>query len=135
MVEMDFALCDRSALGRCCLGLLLIICPAFCLPVMSAGDALAVQLKHEDELPQTVTSLKQLNIQAGDMLSLSSEFGDDFSFRVETSRRTNHGKKAIRGVSEAGGRLTMVITSNAQLQGSLREHGKTYRLVQEGGRR
>gem|GEM_PF-1904381 len=130
---MDFALCDRSALGRCCLGLLLMVCPAFCLPVMSAGDALTLQLKQEDEMPQTVTSIKQLNTRAGDILSLSSEFGQDFAFRVETSRRTNHGNKVIRGVNEAGGRLTMVVTSDGQLQGSLREGGNTYRLVQEGG--
>jgi len=130
---MDFALFDRSAMGRCCLGLLLIICPAFCLSVMSAGDALTLQLKQEDRLPQTVTSIKQLNTRAGDILSLSSEFGQDFVFRVETSRRTNHGNKVIRGVNEAGGRLTMVVTSDGQLQGSLREGGNTYRLVQEGG--
>ncbi len=130
---MDFALCDRSALRTCCLGLLLMICPAFCLPVMSAGDALTLQLKQEDELPQTVTSIKQLNTRAGDILSLSSEFGQDFAFRVETSRRTNHGNKVIRGANEAGGRLTMVVTSDGQLQGSLREGGNTYRLVQEGG--
>ena len=130
---MDFALFDRSALGRCCLGLLLMICPAFCLPVMSAGDALTLQLKQEDRLPQTVTSIKQLNTRVGDILSLSSEFGESFEFRVETSRRSNHGNKVIRGVSEAGGRLTMVVTSDGQLQGSLREGGNTYRLVQEGG--
>ena len=118
---MDFALFDRSALGRCCLGLLLMICPAFCLPVMSAGDALTLQLKQEDRLPQTVTSIKQLNTRVGDILSLSSEFGESFEFRVETSRRSNHGNKVIRGVSEAGGRLTMVVTSDGQLQGSLRE--------------
>ena len=130
---MDFALFDRSAMGRCCLGLLLIICPAFCLSVMSAGDALTLQLKQEDRLPQTVTSIKQLNTRVGDILSLSSEFGESFEFRVETSRRSNHGNKVIRGVSEAGGRLTMVVTSDGQLQGSLREGGNTYRLVQEGG--
>jgi hypothetical protein len=130
---MDLALFDRSAMGRCCLGLLLMICPAFCLSVMSAGDALTLQLKQEDRLPQTVTSIKQLNTRAGDILSLSSEFGQDFAFRVETSRRTNHGNKVIRGVNEAGGRLTMVVTSDGQLQGSLREGGNTYRLVQEGG--
>ena len=130
---MDFSLRDRSALRKRCLGVFLTICSAFCLPVMSAGDALTLQLKQEDELPQTVTSLKQLNTRAGDILSLSSEIGEDFSFRVETSRRSNHGNKVIRGVSEAGGRLTMVVTSDGQLHGSLREGGNTYRLVQEGG--
>ena len=129
---MDFSLCDRSALRRCCLSVFLTICPAFSLPVMSAGDALTLQLTQADQLPQTVTSLKQLNARAGDMLSLSSEFGEDFAFRVETSRRSNHGNKVIRGVSEAGGRLTMVVTSDGQLQGSLREGGNAYRLVQEG---
>ena len=103
------------------------------MPVMSAGDALTLQLKQQDELPQTVTSLKQLNTRAGDILSLSSETGEDFAFRVETSRRTNHGNKVIRGVNEAGGRLTMVVTSDGQLQGYLREGSRTYRLVQEGG--
>ena len=128
---MDFSLCDRSALRRCCLSVFLTICTAFILPVMSAGDALTLQLTQADQLPQTVTSLKQLNTRAGDMLSLSSEFGEDFAFRVETSRRSNHGNKVIRGVSEAGGRLTMVVTSDGQLQGSLREGGNAYRLVQE----
>ena len=129
---MEFSLCERSALRRCCLSVFLTICPVFCLPVMSAGDALTLQLTQADQLPQTVTSLKQLNARAGDMLSLSSKFGEDFAFRVETSRRSNHGNKVIRGVSEVGGRLTMVVTSDGQLQGSLREGGKTYRLVQEG---
>ena len=104
---MEFSLCERSALRRCCLSVFLTIFPVFCLPVMSAGDALTLQLTQADQLPQTVTSLKQLNARAGDMLSLSSEFGEDFAFRVETSRRSNHGNKVIRGVSEAGGRLTM----------------------------
>ena len=130
---MDFSLCDRSAFRRHYLSVFLTICPAFCLPVMSAGDVLTLQLTQADQLPQTLTSLKQLNARAGDMLSLSSEFGEDFSFRVETSRRTNHGNKVIRGVSEAGGRLTMVVTSDGQLQGSFREGGNAYRLVQEGG--
>ena len=129
---MNFSVCGRSALRRFCLSVFLTIVPAFCLPVMSAGDALTLQLKHEDELPKTMTSLKQLNVRAGDMLLLSSEFGEDFAFRVETSRLSNHGNKVIRGVSEAGGRLTMVVTSDGQLQGSLREGGNTYRLVQEG---
>ena len=103
------------------------------MPVMSAGDALTLQLAQQDELPQMVTSLKQLNTRAGDILSLSSETDEDFAFRVETSRRTNHGNKVIRGVNEAGGRLTMVVTSDGQLQGYLREGSRTYRLVQEGG--
>jgi hypothetical protein len=100
---------------------------------MSAGDVLTLQLTQTDQLPQTVTSLKRLSTREGDILSLTSEFGDDFEFRVETSRRSNHGNKVIRGVSEAGGRLTMVVTSDGQLQGSLQEGGNTYRLVEEGG--
>ena len=65
---------------------------------MSAGDALTLQLAGKDELPQTLISLKQLHTRTGDILSLSSEIGEDFLFRVETSRRTNHGNKVIRGV-------------------------------------
>ena len=82
---------------------------------MSVGDALTLQLTRKDELPQTLISLKQLNTRAGDFLSLSSEISEDFAFRVETSWRTNHGNKVIRGVNEAGGRLTMVVTSDGQL--------------------
>ena len=130
---MDFALCEHSALRRCSLSLFLSLCLSFPSLAMPAGEALTLTLSHRDELPQAVKSLKQLDTRAGDMLSLSSQYGEDFEFRVETSRRTNHGNKVIRGVSEAGGRLTMVVTSNGQLQGSLRERGKTYRLVQEGG--
>ena len=130
---MDFSLCDRSALRRCSLSLFLSFCLALPSLAMSAGEALTLTLTHRDELPQAVTSLKQLNARAGDMLSLSSEFGEDFSFRVETSRQTNHGNKVIRGVSEAVGRLKMVVTSNGQLQGSFREGDNAYRLVQEGG--
>ena len=130
---MDFTLCDHGALRRCSLSLFLSLCLAFPSLAMSAGEALTLTLTHRDELPQAVKSLKQLDTRACDMLSLSSQYGEDFEFRVETSRRTNHGNKVIRGVSGAGGRLTMVVTSNGQLQGSLRERGKTYRLVQEGG--
>ena len=72
---MDFSLCDRSALRRHYLSVFLTICPAVCLPVMSAGDVLPLQLAQADQLPQTVPSLKQLNARAGDMLSLSSELG------------------------------------------------------------
>lgn len=130
---MDFSLCDRSALRRCSLSLFLSLCHAFPSPAMSAGEALTLTLTHRDELPQAVKSLKQLDTRAGDILSLSSEVGEDFAFRVETSRRTNSGNKVIRGVNEAGGRLTMVVTSDGQLQGYLREDGRTYRLVREGG--
>ena len=130
---MDFSFCDRSALGRCCLSVFLTISAVFCPLAMSSGDILTLQLTQVDQLPQSVNSLKQLNARAGDTLSLSSEFGEDFEFRVETSRRSNHGNKVVRGVNEAGGRLTMVVTSDGQLQGSLREGGNTYRLVQEGG--
>ena len=126
---MGYPLCGRSAVRRCCFSLLLAVCSALCLPVMSTGDALTLQLKQKGELPQTVTSLKQLNTRAGDILSLRSEIGEDFAFRVETSRRTTHGNKVIRGVSEAGGRLTMVVSSDGQLQGSLREGGRAYRPV------
>ena len=99
---MDFSLCDRSALRRCCLSVFLTICSAFSLPVMSAGDALTLQLTQPDRLPQTVTSLKQLNARAGDMLSLSSEFGEDFAFRVESVR---FGICRASRQSPTGGRL------------------------------
>ena len=130
---MEFSFCDRSALGRYCLSVFLTISAVFCPLAMSSGDILTLQLTQADQLPKSVNSLKQLNARAGDMLSLSSEFGEDFEFRVETSRRSNHGNKVVRGVNEAGGRLTMVVTSDGQLQGSLREGDNTYRLVQEGG--
>ena len=130
---MDFNFCDRSALGRYCLSVLLTISAVSCPLAMSSGDILTLQLTQADQPPQSVNSLKQLNARAGDMLSLSSKYGEDFEFRVETSRRSNHGNKVVRGVNEAGGRLTMVVTSDGQLQGSLREGGNTYRLVQEGG--
>ena len=130
---MVSCLTASSALRRCCCIVLLTLCPVFFPVAMSAGDVLTLQLTQTDQLPQTVTSLKQLNTRAGDILSLSSEFGEDFEFRVETFRRSNHGNKVIRGVSEAGGRLTMVVTSDGQLQGSLQQGGNTYRLVEEGG--
>ena len=130
---MDFSLRDRRALRRCSLSLFLSLCLAFPSAAISAGEALTLTLTHRDELPQAVKSLKQLDTRAGDILSLSSEVGEDFAFRVETSRRTNSGNKVIRGVNEAGGRLTMVVTSDGQLQGYLREDGRTYRLVREGG--
>ena len=130
---MDFTLCEHSALRRCSLSLFLSLCLSFPSLAMSAGEPLTLTLTNRDELPQAVKSLKQLDTRAGDILSLSSEVGEDFAFRVETSRRTNSGNKVIRGVNEAGGRLTMVVTSNGQLQGSFREGGNAYRLVQEGG--
>ena len=68
---MEVSLCERSALRRRYLSVFLTISLVFCLPVMSAGDALTLQLTQADRLPQTVTSLKQLNARAGDTLSLS----------------------------------------------------------------
>ena len=130
---MDFTSGDRTTLRGFGLSVFLMISVLFCPVAMSEGDVLTLQLTQAEQQPQRVKSLRQLNTRAGDMLALSSEFGEDFEFRVETSRRSNHGNKVIRGVSEAGGRLTMVVTSDGELQGSLREGGSTYRLVQEGG--
>ena len=130
---MDFTSGDRTTLRGFGLSVFLMISLLFCPVAMSEGDVLTLQLTQAEQQPQRVKSLRQLNTRTGDMLALSSEFGEDFEFRVETSRRSNHGNKIIRGVSEAGGRLTMVVTSDGELQGSLREGGSTYRLVQEGG--
>ena len=129
---MDFTSGDRTTLRGFGLSVS-VIGLLFCPVAMSEGDVLTLQLTQAEQQPQRVKSLRQLNTRTGDMLALSSEFGEDFEFRVETSRRSNHGNKIIRGVSEAGGRLTMVVTSDGELQGSLREGGSTYRLVQEGG--
>ena len=129
---MDFTLCEHSTLRRCSLSLFLSLCLSFPSLAMSAGEPLTLTLTNRDELPQAVKSLKQLDTRAGDMLSLSSQYGEDFEFRVETSRRTNHGNKVIRGVSEAGGRLTMVVTSNGQLSGIA---SRTWQNLSAGARR
>ncbi len=130
---MDFSPLNPGPLGGLTRLLVLIALLVLDVPAFSAGDRLTLQLTQADRLPQRITSAKQLNARAGDRLSLRSEFGEDYEFRVEAATRSNHGNKVIRGLNEAGARLTMVVTSDGRLQGSLRDGGRVYRLVQEAG--
>ena len=130
---MDFSPLKTFSLGGLSRLLLLLALLALDFPALSAGDRLTLQLTQADRLPQRITSAKQLNARKGDRLNLRSEFGEEYEFRVEAASRSNHGNKVIRGLNETGARLTMVVTSEGRLQGSLRDGARVYRLVQEAG--
>ena len=130
---MDFSPLKTGPLGGLFRLMLLLALLALDFPALSAGDRLTLQLTQADQVPLRITSVKQLNARTGDRLNLRSEFGDDYEFRVESASRSNQGNRVIRGLNEAGARLTMVVTSDGQLQGSLRDGGSVYRLVQEAG--
>ena len=130
---MDFSPLKTAPLGVLPRLFMLLSLLVLDFPALSAGDRLTLQLTQADRLPQRITSAKQLNARTGDRLNLRSEFGEDYEFRVESASRSNQGNRVIRGLNEAGARLTMVVTSDGQLQGSLRDGARLYRLVEEAG--
>ena len=100
---MDFSPLNPGPLGGLPrLLMLLIALLVLDVPAFSAGDRLTLQLTQADRLPQRITSAKQLNARAGDRLSLRSEFGEDYEFRVEAASRSNQGNRGDPGAERSG---------------------------------
>ena len=96
------------------------------------ADTLSLELSRGERMPERVVSLKQLHARAGDYLKIQSELGEEYHVKIERVSRSNLGNKVIAGSTKSGARLTMVLSSLGELQGSLREGSRKYRLAQEG---
>ena len=128
---MDFA--HRQVLLRkllCTAALIVAWAGAF--SANSHADILSLQLARGEQMPERVTSLKELQVRAGDYLNIQSELGEEYRVKIDRVSRSNLGNKVIAGRTDTGARLTMVLSSLGALQGSLREGSRTYRLAQEG---
>ena len=93
------------------------------------ADDLAVELVRSNDAPEVITSVAQLDARVGDMLHLRSEYGDVYQFDVASARRSALGNKIISGNNKAGARLTLVVTSDGVVQGSVRDAGQTFRIT------
>ena len=98
---------------------------------LAAGDRLTLELTQADQLPITVTSNRQMKPRIGDLLRLSSEYGDGYEFKIQAARKSGHGSQVIRGLAATGARLVMVVSPDGHLQGSVHDGVNTYRVVQE----
>ena len=99
---------------------------------LAAGDRLTLELTHAEQLPVTVTSSGQLKPRTGDLLKLSSEFGDSYEFKSQAAKKSAHGSQVIRGLADTGARLAMVVSPDGHVQGSLHDGTHTYSVVKEG---
>ena len=96
------------------------------------ADNLTVELSRGDQPLKRVASVTRLDARVGDSLRLSSDFGDVYELSVSSARRSTLGNKIIAGRNDAGARLTLVVTSDGIVQGSLRDAGQTFRISQNG---
>ncbi len=96
------------------------------------ADNLTVELARGNQSPELLASVKQLDARVGDVLSLRSEYGEVYEFNVASARRSALGNKIIAGKDETGARLTLVVTSDGVVQGSLRDAGQTFRITNNG---
>ena len=96
------------------------------------ADNLTVELARGNQSPELLASVKQLDARVGDVISLRSEYGEVYEFNVASARRSALGNKIIAGKNETGARLTLVVTSDGVVQGSLRDAGQTFRITNNG---
>lgn len=111
--------------GSRALFFLLLLSAVLC----AQADDLAVELVRSNDAPEAIASVKQLDARVGDMLHLRSEYGDVYQFDVASARRSALGNKIISGNNKAGARLTLVVTSDGVVQGSVRDAGQTFRIT------
>lgn len=100
----------------------------------SWADSLTVELVRGSRAPEAITSVRQLDARTGDVLRLESEFGDAYQLSIASARRSGLGNKIITGHDDMGARLTLVVTSEGVVQGSLRDGGQTFRITENGDR-
>ena len=96
--------------------------------VMADGFSLEVQRDQREFIP--ITSLQSMNVRVGDVMSIRSEYGEIHEFQIQAARRSSLGNRVISGLSGAGARLIMVVTSEGRLEGSIRSSDLAYRLTQ-----
>ena len=96
--------------------------------VMADGISLEVQRGQREFMP--ITSLQFMDVRVGDVMSIRSEYVATHEFQIQAARRSSLGNRVISGLSGAGARLIMVVTSEGRLEGSIRDGDMTYRLTQ-----
>ena len=104
------------------------------LALQLRAEDLVVDLVRGHQASKPIASVRQLDVRAGDVLRLKSEFGDVYELSVASARRSVLGNKIITGQNNAGAQLTMVVTSDGVVQGSMRDAGQTFRITQNGDR-
>lgn len=97
-----------------------------------ASEALTLSISRDGNNVPAAQSLRQLDVRSGDIVSLGSDFGESYAFRIEGQRRSSLGNKILSGRTESGARLALVITSDGVVQGSVRDRETHYRVVQQG---
>lgn len=128
---MDFAHRQLLILRVLCAATLTVAW-AVAFTANTRADTLSLELARGDRIPERVVSLQQMQARVGDYLKIQSELGEEYRVKIDRVSRSNLGNKIIAGRTDAGARLTMVLSSLGGLQGSLREGSRTYRLAQEG---
>ena len=128
---MDFAHRQVLIRRRLC-AVALTVAWAMAFSANAHADTLSLELTRGERMPERVVSLQQLQARAGDYLKIQSELGEEYRVKIDRVSRSNLGNKVIAGRTDTGARLTMVMSSLGDLQGSLREGSRTYRLAQEG---
>ena len=117
----------RTFSARFCACVLMVMC---LLPVKSKADSVSLEVRRDQRELIPITSLQSMNVRAGDVMSFRSEYGEAHEFEIQAARRSALGNRVISGLSGAGARLIMVVTSKGRLQGSIRDGDTTYRLTQ-----
>ena len=133
MLKMDFPpLPPLNRLSPQTIACALVMWCLTSVTALAAGDRLTLELTQANELPVVVASTTKMKPRAGDLLKLSSEFGDGYEFKIQSAKKLNHGSQVIRGLAASGARLAMVVSVDGHLQGSVHDGANTYRVVQEG---
>ena len=117
----------RAGFKQLCASVIALMC-FLSTAVMADGIAVEVQRDQREFMP--ITSLQSMDVRVGDVMSIRSEYGDIHEFQIQAARRSSLGNRVISGLSGAGARLIMVITSDGGLQGSIHDGDVAYRLTQ-----
>ena len=102
-------------------------------PAAQAAETVTLELSRRGESSKTLVSLEQLYTQAGDEITVRSEYGETYSFRVESATRSLSGNKIIVGFDDNGARLNLVASPDGAVEGAIRDGFASYRLNAVGG--
>ena len=117
----------RAGLKRFCAPVIALTC--FLSPTVMA-DGISLEVRRDQRELMPITSVQSMDVRAGDVMSVRSEYGEIHEFQIQAARRSSLGNRVVSGLSDAGARLIMVVTSEGRLQGSIRDGDMTYRLTQ-----
>lgn len=117
----------RAGCKRFCASIIALMC--FVSPAVMA-DGISLEVRRDQRELMPITSLQSMDVRVGDVMSIRSEYVATHEFQIQAARRSSLGNRVISGLSGAGARLIMVVTSEGRLEGSIRDGDVTYRLTQ-----